>query len=345
MKQLIPIFTLLVGLAIGWFSAGLGQSGGENELDSGKGDNDRTISVPKSEYDALVEKNRKQVTTLKKELAVARDGENAATAENSKLRGEIDDLRKIKEEWDLAKEEVEKARAKRMAAIEKRFKSLSSMGIQALVANNEIGKLVADLLQEGERGHQAVMALLQSSDDDEKMLGVVLMLQGMASEKSIDPLKDLALTGGDETMRAMASQALLRMNDEAAVKAMETIVAETKDEGVKVNSLYGLARNGHEQGVQQLVDYYNDPNSAHADVLTQSLLILRNPEAQPLIDAVVNKYKDRDEDVKNRVGEAAVAYYKHVNNQGSRQALQNIVDDPSASAKLRQMAQDALNAK
>ena len=43
------------------------------------------------------------------------------------------------------------------------------------------------------------------------------------------------------------------------------------------------------------------------------------------------------------VGEAAIGYYAHVKTPAARQALQSMVDDPNASAQLRQQAQDALN--
>ncbi|MFT7618980.1 MAG: HEAT repeat protein [Planctomycetota bacterium] len=340
MKATLPILALLAGAVIGWFFHNLAAEPQGNDIAATKPGSE--MGVPHKEHEALVGRFEKEIKLLKATVEAERKKSKNAETGDDELKDELAKLKKANDEMKAQLGDVDAKNAERMVKIEERFKKLSGMGISALVANNEIGKLVADLLQQGQSGRDAVLALLNSEDDGEKMLGVVLMLQGMASVESIDPLAEMALTG-DESMRAMASQVLLRMDDKEAVPALERIVAQTEDEGVKVNSLFGLARQGHTQGVQQLVDYYNDENSQHADVLTQSLLILRNPESQPLIDAVVQRHADRGESTRNAIGEAAIGFYAHVKTPSARQSLQNMVDDPNASASLRQQAQDALN--
>ncbi len=341
MKTPLPVIALILGVALGWAVHSFSLSTGDSELDTSH--IEQKDMVLASEYDAVVAKYRRQVVALKKSLQIAREQEAASTTKQDELYAEVLKLR----EDNAAMKEVlagdDAKKAKRMADIESRFKSLAAKGSEALISSNEIGKLVGDLLQEGQKGRDAVLALLTSEDEDEKMLGVMLMLQGMASVESIDPLKDMALGAGDETMQRMASQVLMRMEDKEAESALEKIVAETKNEGVKVNSLFGLAKQGNAKGVQQLLDYYNDPNSKHRGVLSGSFLILRNPESQPLIDAVVAKYKNRDENERIKINEAAIGYYGHVKTPRARTALQRMADDPSVSARIRQMAQDTLN--
>ena len=342
MKNSAALVCLVLGIVLGW-----GGSAFLSSSDTGEGDLSTDSS---SEPGISVSAHEEQMSALGRSLAAvkadlhqSREAQRTAELRTAQLEEEVASLRSWKEKYeDLVKASAGQQK-ERLAAIEKRFAALKVQGLAALVSSNEIGKLVADLLQIGEAGHEAVLALLKSEDESEQMLGLVLMLQGMAGADSVDPLKDLALNGEDDTMRALASQALMRMDGREAIPALENIVANSRDEGVRVNSLYGLARQGHKEGIRQLLEYYTNPESRFADSLNNAFLMLKNPDAQPLVDAVVDRFKDRDEAARERVGLAAVRFYKQAGTPEARQALQQIVADPSSSNTLRQAAQDALN--
>ncbi len=341
MKASLPILTLVVGAIIGWGGHNLVADGTDDRIDSQ--DSEQMVGMTQAEHMEIVGRLKKTIAALKGDAQESRSAARVAKTENSALLAELKKVKGENAEMTARVDAGDLKKKERMAAIEDRFKKLRGKGIGALISNNEIGKLVADLLQEGPQGQAAVLALLASEDGDEQMLGVVLMLQGMASVESIDPLTKMALENGDETMKAMASQVLMRMDDKEAGAALEKLVAETKDEGVKVNSLFGLARQGNKNGVQQLLDYYNDENSKHADVLTQSFFVLTNPESQPLIDAAVARFADNGNDSERaRINAAAVKYYGHVKTPASRRALENLANDPNVSVRVKEKARAAM---
>lgn len=348
MSRAIPVITLVLGVALGFLMADQIASRNEADLEKNQSAEGEDL-VERAEFDA-------EIATLKKDLAAAKKSADAAFERENKATNDVarleDELARIQGELATAKGDLQAQataksddRKERLARIEKRFEELKGKGLQTLVATNAIGKLIADLQAEGDVGREAVHALLASEDTDERNLALTLMMQGMADIESIDPLKDIAMNDEDELSMRLASQALMRIegDDERITTALQSLVDDADDPGVKVNSMFGLLMRG--QGIEQAVGFFNDKENdgTMRMALGQSVFLLKNrPEVLPLVDAVFADARGG----KSEAGfaKAAIDYYGSVKTPEARSRLETMAGDQSLSAELRNQAAEALAA-
>ncbi|MCB9831441.1 MAG: HEAT repeat domain-containing protein [Planctomycetes bacterium] len=342
MNRLFPILTLIVGVAVGVLAGLKAGADPERDLHGVKNAAGEDL-VARSEFEAELNREKADRELAQKSAKEAFEREKWMKEDAERLSAEIRDLKDKLALQDVELAKIANERAERLTRIAERFKTMKGKGLQNLVTTNELGKFIADLRLEGDVGRKAVLDLLRSDDEEERRLAATLLMQGMADDEAIEPLREVALHDEDELSKRLASQALLRLEGDGVVPTLEELVANADDEGVRVNSMYGLLMRG--KGVDEAIAYMKDESKSGMmkQALGSAVFILQDrPEVQPLVDLMVKDSRGKGHEV--GTVQAAIAYYKKIATPGAVAALQQLAADPNLGAELKGEAAKALAA-
>ncbi len=253
----------------------------------------------------------------------------------------------LEEELRIAKRELDasraargkdaKSRTERLAKVKTSIEDLRGKGMETFVRSGAIGSIVGDLKALGAEGLKFVTDLLESEDDDDRLLAATILMS-MDDPAAVGPLEKVAMNDDNELVAAMASQALMRMDDKSAVPALANLMTSSKHDGVRVNAMYGLVRHDDPRGINATIDFLKDENASGAmkRALGQGLLLLSNASALPAVDLVGARSDVR---TNPRLSRMLVDYYGRVHNTAARDRLQSLL----ASGDLPPATQDRVN--
>ncbi|MAB88752.1 MAG: hypothetical protein CMJ90_04750 [Planctomycetes bacterium] len=216
-----------------------------------------------------------------------------------------------------------------------RIAALRKQGVGALIDQAAVAALVADLRSLGEAGFQAVVGLLGSDDADERMVATQL-LKGLGDPRAVQLLWD-ALSDPDATVQTLASHALCFMDGAGVLEACRAGL-DSKNDSVRVNSMFGLVRQGDQKGVDLTLAILRDESSPFRGPMIQGVLLLGSESAVPLVDEMQVLFRSNADVMK-----AAVDFYRRVGTEMARSRLQNIAGDPELPQAIRDLALAALN--
>ena len=163
-------------------------------------------------------------------------------------------------------------------------------------------------------------------------------------ERAIAPL--LATCQGDVSaqVRGLASRALMVSSHPSVIPVLTELARPVEDpemRGVYINSLFGLCRLADEAGISKTIDFLRDPetdNSMRA-IMVQSLILVRNRVALPLMDTIRDWGLENDEP-----GYVAfvMPYYLWYGGDEANDRLTAIASNPNLKAEIREGARKAL---
>lgn len=222
-----------------------------------------------------------------------------------------------------------------LGAVMARIAELRKQGIGALTDQSTVAALVADLISLGEAGFQAAAELLASDDADERVVATQL-LKGLGDPRAVQLLQD-ALSDSNTTVQTLASHALCFMDGAGVLDACRAGM-DSKNDNVRINSMFGLVRQGDQKGVDLTLALLRDENSPFRGPMIQGVLLLTSEPAIPLVDEIRMQFAS-NADVMN----AAIDFYRRVGTALARSRLQNIAGDAALPQAIRDLALAALN--
>ena len=344
MKALAPVIALVVGLAVGYgISAGLGGDAESTisqdikaQLEATRGDL-RTAHAERDDVRSRVGRMEEENQLLKRDLERSRTAARGFEERLAKLgeeRAEL--LSRVKAE---AKDS--EIRAKEVMA---KLETMKEGGIQAMFLNKSaMNSIIADLKALGDAGVDGLMEFLKSDDVEARMVAAAVLTE-LGDPRAVGALEDSALNDSDQTVKHMAARALMMMDGPEALPVLHNLAKNAPDEGVRVNSMFGLCRRGDEAGILTARAYFNDEksNDGMKKALAGSVvgLLHGNPKMEGLVDDI---FTQAAEHKAGGIMEAAVGYYKSVGTDSARRRLEGMVANPALDQKLRDAAKQALS--
>lgn len=267
---------------------------------------------------------RKQIETARAENAKLREALQASEAERQKLRAEIDAGLELKGDT--------------LARVMGAFDSLRTKGAGGFLEPGVKSQMVTDLKSLGDEGTDLCLGWLKSEDEEARFLAANL-LESLSDPRTVLPLRDAALHDKSESVASMASHALALMDHPAALDPLREIVERTTFEGVKVNSMFGVMKQGDQKGYEMVLDYVkNKENSIQMRAaIAPGVFIMTDPRTLAIADECVSQFAKHD-----ALMDMAVTYYKNLRTPEGRLRLQGMVNDTRFSEAIRKAAAVAL---
>jgi hypothetical protein len=221
-----------------------------------------------------------------------------------------------------------------------RLADLRKKGQMEIMLPGKTADLIADLKGLGAAGTQALVDMLKSTDPKDRFMAAKL-LEELKDPASIAALREAALNDSDALAAKMAGHAIALMEDPSATEALREIYAKHGSWEAEVNSLWGLAKLGDPQGIEQSIAYMNDSKisaGARAALGANIAALIQTPEMMPIVDQTVHDFYTSDQ-----VMGIAIDFYKAIGSAVARDRLQAIVNDTRVSQAMRDRASQALN--
>ena len=178
-------------------------------------------------------------------------------------------------------------------AVSELFEKLSAAGLagmrspkfaETLDAVKAAGKPAAEFLMK---------ALRTSTSATERFLAGAL-LEGAGDADAVPALADVLKSDKDDVVRRMASHAIAVLGSPAAEGPLRAASTEDADWGVRVNSAYGLAKLGKDDGLRILRDAYESPDTPaeYRLPVLGGLADVAAPSTAPLFRKILTDTKD-----------------------------------------------------
>ncbi len=166
-----------------------------------------------------------------------------------------------------------------------------TQGLQAYATVGADTPLLQELKAMGAEGIKVLAKLLRTGNDTERFVAAALM------EKLLDPAAIPALEGalfgddqGNILVQRMASHALGKIGGEKAIPALERVLAEGSEWGIRTNAAHSLAQMGRESGIEWIGKAYASQKDATAKLtLLQVMADIGDPSFVPALHAVLEK--------------------------------------------------------
>jgi len=269
---------------------------------------------------------------LDSELVIARTRIADLEAGLNKAQGRADELQ-------AKLDEVQGAKVVLAADVLAKLELFRKNGLSALMQPGATGDIVRDLKELGEEGVRMVLDLLGSESKDDRFLAAKL-LEDMADPASIPDLKKVAMEDTETMVANMASHAIALMNSPLGAEALHDIVAGSPHIGAQVNSMFGLCSIGDDRGIEITLAYMTDDKNPKRlqMALGTGILILDTPKVLSIVNHISSQVRGEAE-----VMGMVVSYYQRIGTAAARTELQNLLNDPSLPAAVREQVLGALN--
>ena len=179
---------------------------------------------------------------------------------------------------------------------------------------------------------------LLNSDDPNARFFAAKLLEDLDDPRAIPDLKKMALEDKNEMARNMASHALAFMKSDEAIPSLRQLFKESEADGVRINSLAGLAIHKDPAGIRDTVAFLKDKDQKKAyRAAMVGILILPYEHLMPIAAEAVTQFGSNEP-----LMGLVVNYYSQIGTHAARDSLQAIVDNQSMPAAIQQAAQAAL---
>jgi hypothetical protein len=263
--------------------------------------------------------------------------------ENRKLHARIEQLEKAKDAAAAAKKAEKPAADPPPAAREavdykELFEKLAGLGLAAFGDPKFKGALEA-IKAAGKPAIEFLMETLRKSKSASERFLAAALLEGAADPSSVDALALALKNDDDDIVRRMASHALAVMGTSSAESPLRAASAEDKDWGVRVNSAYGLAKLGRDDGLKILRESYEsaDTPPEYRLPILGGLADVAAPSTAPLFRKILADTKDATYLL------LSIGALEKMKDAASIPALQTIVDS-TQPAMVKQQAAKAIDA-
>lgn len=220
------------------------------------------------------------------------------------------------------------------------FRELARKGLGAY-AELQRGNhpLVEEFRRLGGEGIDLLSELLARGGDSDKFLAAAVM-EALKDPRAIGPLVSAIFDDNAENVmvRRMSSHALAFLDSEEAIPALERVMKDGTEWGVRINAGYGLAKMGHRGAIDHLRQSYRDADEAIVREQTFAVLAeVAHASYLPLFRERLGKEETYS------IRFVAVRGIAKVGDEASLPLLSAIADDPGEDKALQLEARKAYN--
>jgi hypothetical protein len=292
---------------------------------------------------ALLLKPRRELESPPAVAVATRNvGDDPLLAENRRLKAEIAELQDRKPAAASKKEEKPApeppAAAKEAVDYRELFGTLSELGLAAFGNPKFEGALEA-VKAAGKPAIEFLCETLRKSKSASERFLAAALLEGAADPDSVDALALALKNDDDDIVRRMASHALAVLGAASGETPLRAATAEDKDWGVRVNSAYGLAKLGKDDGLKILKDSYESTETPpeYRLAILGGLADVAAPSTAPLFRKILADTKDASYLL------VSIGALEKMKDAASIPALQAIVDSTQPEM-VKQRASKAIDA-
>jgi len=199
-------------------------------------------------------------------------------------------------------------------------------------------ELVADLKAMGDAGTQALARVLASGSSTEERRTAAQLLGEMQDPRALPLLQDVLDRDGDLLLRRTAAGALRRLESPDTIPVLNTLLANpTDDRFVRMSAAYGLAQMGQPQGVNGLMQIFDEANAdgRGRDMAFRALNSLNDERSLPFMRQVAASGGELSYRLQ------AIKFLTAQADQQSLPALQQIMQSPTEQPSIRDAATQA----
>jgi hypothetical protein len=218
------------------------------------------------------------------------------------------------------------------------FAKLSELGLGAF-AGPKFKEAVEAVKSAGAPAVEFLCTTLKTSTSASERFMAAALLEGAADPSSIDALAFALKGDGDDIVRRMASHALAVMAAPAAEAPLRAATTDDADWGVRVNSAYGLAKLGKDDGLKMLTSSYEsaDTPPEYRLAILGGLADVAAPSTAPLFRKILSDTKDAGYLL------VSIGALEKMKDAESLPALQRVVDSTQPPV-VKQAASKAIDA-
>ncbi len=201
-----------------------------------------------------------------------------------------------------------------------------------------VRELVDDLRGMGDVAAHALMQVLAAGSDSDERRAAARLLGTLQVPQSLPLLREILEKEDDVLLRRAAATGLRQLQTPEALPVMDRILGNpAEDRMVRLSAAYGLAESGRPQGVNGLVQIFQESTAdgRGRDMAFRALVSLNDERSLPFMRQIVSS------DVEPAYRLRAI---KYVTAQGDRQALgalQMVIQSPIEQASIRDAAAQA----
>ena len=221
------------------------------------------------------------------------DASAALKEENRVLKDRIAELEKPKAAAPEKKEEKPAAEAPAAPEIKDLFAKLAEQGLAAF-SSPKMKELIDAVKAAGKPGLDFLANVLRTSKSATERFMAAAVLEGVGDPGAVDALAFALKGDGDDMVRRMASHALAVMKAPSAEAPLRAATTDDSDWGVRVNSAYGLAKLGKDDGLQILQKAYESAETPaeYRLAILGGLADVAAPSTAPLFRRILADTKD-----------------------------------------------------
>lgn len=221
------------------------------------------------------------------------DATVALKEENRVLKEKIAELEKPKPPPE--KKEAAPAAAAPPAApdLKDQFAKLAEMGLGGF-SSPKMKELVDAVKASGKPALDFLANVLRTSKSATERFMAAAVMEGAGDPAAVDALAFALKGDGDDMVRRMASHALAVLKNPAAEAPLRAAAADDTDWGVRVNSAYGLAKLGKDDGLKILRESYESTSTPaeYRLAILGGLADVAAPSTAPLFRQILADTKD-----------------------------------------------------
>jgi len=223
------------------------------------------------------------------------DASAALKEENRVLKDRIAEHERSKAAAPAPEKKDEKAAAEPAAApeIKDLFAKLAEQGLGAF-SSPKMKEFVDAIKAGGKPALDFLANVLRTSKSATERFMAAAVLEGVGDPAAVDALAFALKGDGDDMVRRMASHALAVMKAPPAEAPLRAATADDTDWGVRVNSAYGLAKLGKDDGLQILQKAYESTETPaeYRLAILGGLADVAAPSTAPLFRRILSDTKD-----------------------------------------------------
>jgi HEAT repeat protein len=205
----------------------------------------------------------------------------------------------------------------------------------------KVRELVADLRAMGDAGADALLRVLGSGASSDARRAAAQLAGELQLPQAQPLLQDILANDSDVLLRRAAASALRRLDTPDTVPAMETLLANpAEDRFVRMSAAYGLAQQGNPQGVNGLMQIFEESNAdgRGREMAFRALTSLEDDRSLPFMRSLITS---------NAEPTYRLQAIRFLTAQGDRQALgalQQVVQSPIEQPSIHDAAVQAVAA-
>jgi HEAT repeat protein len=199
-------------------------------------------------------------------------------------------------------------------------------------------EMTAELRAMGDAGTEALSRVLANGSTSEERRTAAQMLGELGDPKALPLLQEVLDRDADVLLRRSAAGALRRMESPDTIPMLDTLLANQADDRfVRMSAAMGLARLGQPQGVNGLMQIFDEANAdgRGRDMAFRALNALNDERSLPFMRQVASSNSELN---------YRMQAIKFLSTQGDRQslpALAQIMQSPTEQPSIRDAAGQA----